>query len=392
MSRFLATYQAFVSKATDAPAEFGHAGGLACLSTIALGRRWIARGQDGIKPNIFLMLVAGSSRDRKSTSVKMATSLLRDVEHERVGPTNFTAEGLLVQMAKKNEKDEQRNKMLVPMSEFGEYLSSAATYGTTTASTLCALYDGEDYDRVRAGGAPIYIAKPRLSILAAVAYGMLEKYGDARDWNTGFFNRFLFVAPNPEIPRTRYDAEPVFPAAEADYARAALADLQRSLEETKGPMGISKAGEEIYRGFSKTIPADSEDPVLSAQRERLLNAVWKLSMLYQVDLDPHMPISELAVTRACDFAQMSWAAFKLVYSKTAADDFSRLLRRVIEFVAAHPEGTTRRVILHQFHLNAARLLPVLEFGLKMGAIRSQVIPTATKPREVLTAGRLISEE
>jgi hypothetical protein len=100
LSRFLAAYHDLFFSSTDACPEYALASGLACLSTISLSRRWIERG-GGIHPNLYLLLVGESSRDRKSTSIKMAQGLLADVEESRLGPGDFTSEGLVFHMRKR---------------------------------------------------------------------------------------------------------------------------------------------------------------------------------------------------------------------------------------------------------------------------------------------------
>lgn len=382
MSRFLAAYQEFISKSTDAPPEFGHAGALACLSTVALGRRWIDRGSNGIKPNLYLMLVAESSRDRKSTSVDTALAMLKLVEPDRVGPKDFTAEGLVAHMSRKlpapaNQEitvggagQPQRSCLLIPMSEFGQYLSTSQSYGMTTAATLCALYDGQDYDRVRSGAPPLFIGSPKVSLLAGVAFGMLEKYADSRDWSTGFFNRFLFVCPTPKTQRVRFDTEPPFPRAEWDTARAHLVDLATALESDKRAMSISPEALEVYLKLAEVIPANLEDAVEAAQRERLLNAAWKLAMLYQIDMDHTAPIGAAASHAACAFILSSWDAFKRIYQRTATDDLGRLMQRVTEYIDARPEGCSRRELLGHFKVAASRLQPAIDTLVKFERIRS----------------------
>lgn len=329
------------------------------------------------------MLVAGSGVARKSSSVKTAVNMLRDVEPDRVGPSDFTAEALLSFMAKKPDGGEQRSKILIPMEEFGQYLSSAASYGTTTAATLCALYDGEDYERVRAGGANFYISNPRVSIIAAVAFGMMEKYADSRDWTTGFFNRFLFVIP--ERTRPRFDTIPPWPAQEADRARAALKDLAVELENTPGPMTISQEAESVFKKLVEVVPPVDDDPIAASARERLLNSVWKLAMLYQIDAMPGHLISAGATDKACAFAFNCWKAFRAVYAQTASTDLARLVKQVQSFIEAYgPTGVPKRNVYRKFHISAEKLNTVLDIAVKWGLIYSTVSEIGLgKKREIL---------
>jgi hypothetical protein len=371
VSRFLGAYEAFIAKATDAPVEFGHAAGLACLSTVALGRRWIDRGQ-GIRPNLYLLLTADSSKDRKSTSVGHAVDLLRDVEEERLAPGDFTAEGLISYMRKR--KTGSKAKLLIAISEFGQYLAAAGTYGATTSATLCKLYDGESFERVRSGKKPLIIENPRVSMIGAVAYGMLEKYADPKEWITGFFARMMFVTPRTRPPR--YDSPPPKPRFERDVARACLGDLRDELKRTGlKPLGVTAEADAVYSKWAKGFIQEMPDPAAMAARERLLNGVWKVAMLYQIDADPNESVSAEAMARACAFGQNCWASFLVVYGATAGDNFSRILRRAWQFIsAAGPAGVSRREILRRFGANANVVLNALDVLQKMDAVALKNLP------------------
>lgn len=370
MSRFLAAYRTYVEKMTDAPIEFIEAGGIACLSTIAMGRRWLARG-DEIRPNLFMMLVAGSSRDRKSFCVRAAMRMIGDVEGERIGPEDFTAEALAKVMAvPKNANMPHRNILTVGIEEFGVYLVQSRSYNATGNSTLCKLYDGHSFEKVRVTSAPIVVERPRLTIFAACAFGMFERYADSKDWNTGFYARFLFVPGMTKRPRQAI--QPPDAPMEADLARAHLVDLRRELEEHKGPMAVLPEAEYVFKLFQESFGAESLDPAEQAYRERLTNSTWKLALLYQIDLNPTHPIGADAMNKAVLFARTAYQGFMQAYRTTAGDDFSRTLRKVWQAISsAGPDGIMRSKLLRRFHLDAVRLKAVLEALAANGAIEAK---------------------
>lgn len=367
MSRFLSAYHAYVSKASDMPYEFAHAGALNCLSGIALGRRWIERGS-GIRPNLFQMLVAGSTKDRKSTGVRLSTELLEAVDPDRVGPADFTAEALISMMRARPGQKNDRNKLVLPIEEFGQYLAATSSYGATLNATLCALYDGSDFKKARSGKKLQIIRKPRLSIFAAVAWGMLEKYSDPTDWLTGFYARFVFVCPDPAVPRHRYATTPPTPKVELQAAQIALADLRNELKQSVGAMAVLPAAEALLDQYAKSF-IDVDDPVMAAQRERYLNAVWKYAILYQIDDNPAFPIGPQAMQYAILYIQKAWNAFLKVYMATAGSNFAKISNRILTLAdAAGPEGVTKREVYRRHHLDPGLLRPVLDSLVAMGMI------------------------
>lgn len=384
MSRFLAAYRTYMAKATDAPKSFVMAGGLACLSTISLSRRWLNKG-NGVRPNVFLMLTADSSKNRKSFSVDTPVELLRDVEEDRVGPKDFTSEGLIFTM-RKRAKGKSRNKLVLPISEFGRYLAAAQSYAASTGAMLCDLYDGDDYERVRSGKRPLYVEKPRLSMLAAVAYGMLEKYADPKDWITGFFARIVWVMPEVDPDRVRYFNQPTKPTAERDLAKAALIDLREELKGSPGAMAVSAPADAMFDAFARPFASQEvNDPVLEAQRERLLNTIWKFATLFQIDENPQHAIGPQAMQEAITFALQAWDSFQKIYAKTAASPFVKLANRVHRIVWDAGGQMPSREVYRSLHLSSEHLTRVLDMLVKMGVLevvgsgRSVVVKALIEP-------------
>lgn len=312
MSRFLAAYEDLFAKSTDAPVEFGHAGGLAVLSTIALGRRWMDRGSETIHPNLFMLLCADSSKDRKSTSVKLAANLIRSEERSRLGPDNFTPEGLFTFMFKGHKE------LLLPIGEFGVFLSHASGHSKGLYAEMCNLYDGQDIVKARSKGDDT-IERPLVTLFGGVAYGMLEKYMDPKAWDAGFYPRMLWVTPITRrppfiiVPETPYTEQKIV----WRNLKQLISDLQTTMD-TCGKMTLAKGADKDYEAFAESLVSDEkqEDATVNAQRERLKNIVWKLAMLYQIDIDPNSEISIAAMDSAYAFAKTSWISFKTVFDKT----------------------------------------------------------------------------
>jgi len=383
MSRFLSSFETYFQKSTDAPKEFGHTAGLSCLSTVTLGRRWIQRGK-GLHPNIFWILVAGSSKDRKSTSVDLAEGVIKVVEPERVGPNDFTPEGLADWMENPPRKGasssgKARRKITIFDSEFGGFLVRCSkSFGMGLPSMLCQLYDCQDFNPARRGRCTS-IVDPRVSLLAACAYGMIEHYSQPEFWVDGFWARFVFVTP--QAPKQVYLLQPVTASQDFDVACAALMDLRRELKNSRGAMQIVPAAEHLYNAY-----ATSFDESKLTQRERYLRVVWKLATLYQIDDNPQHPIGPVAVDRAISYVSAAWQAFLKVYSETGGNEFARILSRVEERVkAAGSEGVPKRVILRAFHLKSGMLTAVLDVLMKFGAVQVQQRSSASggHPQDVL---------
>lgn len=370
MSRFLSLYEEYVSKRTDAPKEFGHAAGLTCLSAVTIGNRWLT---SGLHPNLYVLLVGPSSRDRKSTSIELMVDILRDVAEKRMGPSDGTPEGLMHHMRRKRPPAVGNNKLLLTYSEFGHTLASAQrTYSSGLGPLLCQLYDGTSITRVRSGVKPLKVVDPRVSLIGGCAYGMLEKYVSAVDWEGGFFARIIFVRgltrPNsfPSIPDLN--------EAERSLLRMKLADLIQELEATQGAMALLPETKSLYEDFIRSIPDESGDPAIVAHRERLINTIPKLALLYQVDEDPKCSIGLSAMRKAIWFGGTAWASFRDTYMRSSGHPRARLMRRLWRLVDESGGTIAKRDLMRSCHLALHEFQPTLEQMRDTGIICFTTLP------------------
>jgi hypothetical protein len=367
MSQFLSQWEEYAHGVTDAPTDFLHAAGIMALSGISLGRRWIARGVNGIHPNLYVMLLAGSSRDRKSFCVDdLGMGLLRDVEKRRVGPEDFSPEGLISALITKDGPP--RNKLVIPQPEFGKYLArSKQQYGASTSAILCQLYDGSTFEHQRSGKPPLPVKNPRVSLFGGVAFGMLAQHGNPMDWVSGFYARFLWVIPSARRPRNAI-TPPANPEAR-NRCVIALRDLKTRLKAARRPLELSTGAREAVEAFTATIPEEGLDAALSASRERLMNTVLKLGLLYQIDVDHCAIISRESMERAVVFAGRSWAATRLAYGESMETPVGKDVNRIWKCLTEAPEmRMARRDIYRKLHLGAPMFNVAVDVLMKLGVV------------------------
>lgn len=343
-SYFIEPYMDWFLNSTDAPATFGEASALMCLSTAALGKRWLS-GADRINPNLYMMLLGPSSRARKSTSIKRAREVVEQVIPGRVGPTDYTIEGLYRWMTEKDETTgKSRTRLTLFASEFAADLARVQAYnGTAFRTDLTNLYDGFDIDKQRAGfGKNVHIQSPRVSLFAACTYENLKEHTNLGDWRAGFWVRFLYVTP------VAWRELRVIPAA-ADPLRkqAAVNALQQlwTALDCNEPMGLTLTHEatELYADvymahMKKMLEEKRSDEHHEDAQEVYMQRFWpnvrKLALLYQMDMDPFVDVSIEAMNRALRFAASCWSGYKMAHHETTIGEFGTLADMVLEAISA----------------------------------------------------------
>lgn len=352
MSRFIAPFRQFFLKATDAPFQYGEAAALMTLASVAVGRRELDYGS-GIRPNLFMMLAGPSSAPRKSTSVAFTKKYLKDVDDQRVGPRDYTVEGLLKWMQEKDPATKKtRNKVTLIAEEFGSDLARMEAYAGTMATDFCALYDGESFEKVRAKSGFFRVERPRVNLFAACAYPMLKRYVKPRDWMNGFLMRFLFVVPTEY--RHQYPIAPPFPAPDYQYAMNALKTLRDDLKHSASShakLRLDQPAEQYYAAVMQQLQGAAAllGPTPQTYLARFGPNILKLALLYQIDIDPYSWVTAQAVHLAAHFALTTcWPSFMETYKQTAMGDFETLFHSVYDALREANAPMTRSELARKY--------------------------------------------
>lgn len=347
MSHFMGWWRTFFLQATDAPAVYGEASGLMALSTLALGHRWVETGQ-GISPNLYMLLTGDSTVARKSTSVRFARQAVEEINQELVGPKDYTMEGLYKWMQVKDPATGKgRNKLGLFAEEYGSDLARSEAYGGTMREDMCSLYDGDDFSKVRAKSDSITILRPRVNLFGGVAYRLLGQYCTRRDWDTGFFMRFLFVTPIHIREKTILP--PKFPRQSWNFAVQQLGMIYDAMKANDRGLALTPQATQRYSDFLNAIPIiPGDEGIAPIYIERLKVNILKLALLYQIDRDLHADISYDAMEDACNFAtHCLWPSSQIVYKVTTAREFETALTTVVD-LARRPDGVTRQEVYRMF--------------------------------------------
>jgi hypothetical protein len=384
-SIFIDTYLDWFLNSTDAPHIFGESSALMCLSTAALGKRWL-RGADKVNPNLYLALVGPSSRARKSTSIKRSREIVEAVIPNRIGPTDYTAEGLFKWMQEKDATTgKSRTRLTLFGSEFSADLARSKGYKNSFRDDITNLYDGFDIEKTRSGfGKNVTILAPRVSLFAAITYEGLKDNTTGTDWQTGFLMRFLYVTPDA------WRELRVVPAPEDPLRKQAAIDAFGTLWDMldcNNPMGLvlSPAATQMYataylahmRQIEQSKTDDREQPH-EIYMQRFWPNVRKLALLFQLDMDPFVDVSDVAMDRALTFAANCWEGYRRAHRETTNGDFGTLANIVIETItAAGPTGVPIGQLWKTCGTHSVQLSNVIKYLETTNIVQKRVDPMKT---------------
>ena len=278
---FLRDFISLNSK-TEIPEEFALWCGLSGVSSV-LGRRlWIDMGTYIIYPNLYIILVAGSGRCRKSTAIGMIERLVRTLDP---GPNiiaqRITPEGLIDALKRsKIIKDVERDcDGFVLVDELSTFLNKK-TYDSGLASLLIPFYDCKDKFEYRTKGRGIEsISNSCLSLLGASTIDWIKNAIPIDAIGGGLTSRMIFV----------YVEKPPPPVAITSFGRdkeKLQENLVKGLEQMlllEGEVKLDKDAWDFYKIEYEKFYLGSkmfDNPILSGYASRRHVHLLKLGMVF----------------------------------------------------------------------------------------------------------------
>jgi len=363
-----------LNEGTEIPGLFAVWCGLASLSCI-LGRRlWIDMGTYTIFPNMYIILVAGSGKCRKSTSIGVAEKLLLSVEPSpNILPQKTSPSALIRDIKIVNTTDE--NKFLSESSE-----------GFVIADELVTFLNKKTYDDLGSILIQFYDCKKKfvystrergLEILNDVCLGLLG--GTTIDWlklalpidaiGGGLTSRINFVyvpkAP-PPVPRTQYTSEQKKISAE-------LIRYLQDLLSLRGEVLLSpeawKIYEKEYIDFYNNSPLYGDNATAGYASRRGLHLL-KLAMLFSVSENTDLIIEKIHIEQAKNLLVLSERFLPMLMNIITANETGILLDTIYNAIK-QDRTADRKSILGKVsnRVDSKRLTDLLETLIQSGRIK-----------------------
>lgn len=178
----------------ESPTAFHEWVGISLVSSVLQRRVWIPRIKYTIYPNMYVILIAGSAKCRKSVSLKIGVDVLMDTENP---PTVFaqkiTTEALIQALEESRTKEDKQCFGLIVASELSVFLGADAIRSGIIPA-LTDLYDSPakwQYHTRSRGREEL--TNVTVSMLAASTKDWLKTSIPASAIGGGFTSRIVFV-------------------------------------------------------------------------------------------------------------------------------------------------------------------------------------------------------
>jgi len=274
------------NKDTEIPELFALWCGILGISALLARRVFIDRGHFMVYPNLYTVLIAGSGKLRKSTSISQIENLLQELEK----PINLIAQKITTEAlitALKSVKVESETEVyqesvgFLIADEFKTFLNKR-TYEAGIPELLNPLYDCKKRFtyRTKGGGSEI-ITNACLSILGGTTMEWLKDSFPEKTFAGGLTSRFIFVYLEDAPPPASWTQ----PTKEKMELKTWLIDQMETIRLLEGEITLTKPALSFYKEEYDKFYFESplyNDPNLSGYASRRFIHILKLAIIFAV--------------------------------------------------------------------------------------------------------------
>lgn len=388
---FIKDYKTWANIATDAPEQYHELTAFIALSSMLSSGLYLNLSWGEFVPNIWGLVLGESTLTRKTTAMRLAVDIIKELDDELILATDGSAEGLLTGLSNRPKrvsifwKDEVSG--LFDSINRKDYLAGLP-------ETLTQLYDVPKVLTRLLRKETITISEPYFIFFGG---GIRDKvYSLITDEYvlSGFLPRFLIVSGENDITRLRPTGPPTdFNTSAKESVIRTLADLrdrytgmvpatilgQQTLVRLRTEAKLTPNAWKVYNMLEdQLVKAGSESNLAMMALPtftRLGFSMLKLSMLIaatrRLPSDANiLTIEEDDVLQAASYIT-KWGKYSVdLLVNTGKSLSERTIERILNKVRNNP-GITKSIVMQHLHLTAREAKEILETMIERGLIEAK---------------------
>ena len=289
-------------------------------------------------PSFYLIIVGPPGIIAKSTTIDIATDLLRQVPGIKFGPNAITWQALVTAFAAASESFEYQGEwhpmspLTLVASELGSLLN---LQDKEMINLLIELWDGKkSYEKITKMSGNDNVEAPWINLMAGTTPHWIADNMPQGMIGGGLSSRCIFIYGDTKERYTAYVDEMVKDGDEA-YRLRLIADLEQIAMLT-GPYQISRAartwGSEWYERFWKDASSRMDDQMLEGYAARKQTHMHKVAMVISASRSGDMIIQAEDLQLANTMLEDLEVDMPRVFSRIGRTEDSMQAERFIEFV------------------------------------------------------------
>lgn len=369
---FIERYMDWAGKKTDAPRQYHQAGAFVILSAILAGNVYLPTSHSKIFPNLWFMILSGTTLTRKTTTMRLSFEMLRDVVPDAEMATDASPEGILMGL-----RDRPGQPSIFHRDEFTGLLESIThkEYMSGFAEQLTKLYDGDDIKRLLRKET-IHVKDPRFIIFAGGIKDKTQMLLTEEHVMSGFIPRFIFITAEGDPANIRPTGPPI-PIKDLDERELLRNELQDIYNHYAMPHPVIQGGRmvgSLPAEFAATLTQEAwarfnifEEQMRQAAfstglnylvpvHERLSTSTLKAAVLLAAarKREDGLVVEEIDIIHAIYYAQR-WREYASEIVNGIGKTYDgRLIDRIFEYVRTNDSGVSRAELMTIFQLDVKR--------------------------------------
>jgi hypothetical protein len=320
---------------TEVPSIFALWSGIAAISAM-LGRRCsIDYGHISVFPNLYIVLVAGSARCRKSTAINICDKFIRKVSN----PPNMLSQKMtpeaLIEALSSGNKMEEGNVILqaegiAVVDELSTLIDKNA-FKSGMIALLTRLYDCEDFEYRTRGKGIEKICNPCLTVYGGSTMEWIKEAIPKPAIGGGFTSRVVFVYL---AKRERNIAWPFMSTENIKRIDDIVHDLS-SISDMRGLFNITKDAKELFEYEYERFNNESDlidSPGLSGYAGRRHMTLLKISTVISASRTDEREINKGDITVAINALERAEVSMPRVIRAIGATDTGELTEIVLNTI------------------------------------------------------------
>lgn len=196
---FIERYIRWATDLTDASPQYHQAGAFTLLGSLISSTVRLETSYGDVVPNLWFNILGETTLTRKSTAMRIAVQLLKEVDEEVMFATDGTSEGILTGLQGRDGKaslfyrDEITGLFQAMLSK--DYMSDMPEH-------LTKLYDGDTVKRLLRKE-EITVTNPVFLMLCGGIKTKVQLMLSEEHIASGFIPRFIFITAEPDVSRLR---------------------------------------------------------------------------------------------------------------------------------------------------------------------------------------------
>lgn len=348
-----------------------------CLLSSVLGRNvWIPRIKYIIYPNIFVILVAGSAKCKKSTAIKIGEKILKAITAPpMIFAQRITTEALIE--ALDQNKIEGASAGIVIADELSVFMG-AGSKESGIIPMLTTLYDSPDEwtYHTRSRGKEV-LKNVTLTILAGTTKVWLKSAVPADSVAGGFASRIMFVyQENPNRPILFYDET----SDELELRRQLICDLTTIKREVKGPLEFSPeakaAAQEWYEGEWHKVRDEKVDGYFSRKHDTM----FKIAAILSVADSSTRIIGATHIRRALGMMEENEKFMETILSSVMASEVGDVTEHILEAIRREGKMAHHELLRKCWRIADAQTIAMMIRTLIEGGEIEEIMASDNKTR------------